>query len=265
MSGELQRRPVALVTGARRGIGRTVAVALAAGGFDIAAVDLVVAEDLEASVARARAEGARAEPFACDIAAIDGHAALLDAVEARLGPVQALVNNAGVSVMQRGDLLDVSPASYDRCMAVNARGTFFLTQAVARRMLDQQGGPAAHLSWPRSIVTVTSSNAVAASVQRGEYCASKAAAAMGSLLFAVRLAPAGIGVYDIQPGLIATEMTAPSRGRYDALIEAGGTAIPRWGTAEEVARVVLTAVQGHLPYSVGQPIRVDGGLLVQKF
>ena len=208
----------------------------------------------------AGARGVAAEGFAADIADLASHAALLDEVEARLGPLSCLVNNAGVSVLQRGDLLDVTPESFDRCIAVNTRGTFFLTQAVARRMIAL-----APPTWHRSIVTITSSNARAASLQRGEYCLSKAATSMASTLFALRLAEHGIGVYEVQPGLIATEMTAPSKARYDAQIDAGLTAIPRWGEPEEVARVVVTMASGLLPYTVGQAIMVDGGLTIPRF
>lgn len=254
-------RPVALVTGARRGIGRSVVLALARAGFDIAATDVEASDELDAVCAEARSGGARCESWVSDLAAIDAHEALLAAVERRLGPIACLVNNAGVSVLSRGDLLDVTPESFDRCVRINTRGTFFLMQAFGRRVAAARGaGPVA-----RSIVTITSSNAVAASVARGEYCVSKAALSMGTTLFSLRLAEFGVSVYEIQPGLISTEMTAPSASRYDTLLEGGGTAVGRWGTPDEVARVVATCATGGLPYSAGQAIRVDGGLLVQKF
>jgi NAD(P)-dependent dehydrogenase (short-subunit alcohol dehydrogenase family) len=254
-------RPVALVTGARRGIGRAIATLFAASGFDVALADLERGDDLVSAAQECRSHGAQAEAFAFDLADIESHIECLARVSGTLGPVDCLVNNAGVSVLSRGDLLDVTPESYDRCLAVNTRGTFFLTQAVARAMLAAPAREAIH----RSIVTVTSSNAVAASILRGEYCVSKAGLSMASRLFALRLADHGIGVYEIQPGLIATEMTAPSRARYDGLIEGGGLAERRWGEPGDVARVALTAAQGLLPYTVGLPIPVDGGLLQQKF
>ncbi|WP_414439346.1 3-ketoacyl-ACP reductase [Burkholderia sp. 22PA0106] len=261
------RRPVAVVTGARRGIGRSVVLALARAGFDIAATDAAASDELDATCAAARAAGARCKPWVSDLAAIEAHDALLAAVEQQLGPIDCLVNNAGVSVLSRGDLLDVTPASYDRCAGINTRGTFFLMQAFGRRIAAAaaaQGG-AASAPPSRSIVTITSSNAVAASVARGEYCVSKAGLSMATTLFSLRLAEYGVAVYEIQPGLIATEMTAPSSARYDTLLDGGGTAIRRWGTPDEVARVVATCATGGLPYSAGQAIRVDGGLLVQKF
>ncbi|WP_246793038.1 3-ketoacyl-ACP reductase [Burkholderia perseverans] len=264
----MESRPIALVTGARRGIGRSAALALAEAGFDLAVTDAAASVELDAVCTAIRERGARAVPLASDLAAIDTHDALLDAVEAELGAPRCLVNNAGVSVLARGDLLDVTPESYDRCAAVNTRGTFFLMQAFGRRLVARAGNPAEAAgpgAVPATIVTISSSNAVAASVQRGEYCVSKAGLSMATTLFSLRLAEYGVGVYEIQPGLIATEMTAPSAARYDALMAAGGTAIRRWGTPDEVARVIRSCATGGLPYSAGQAIRVDGGLLVQKF
>jgi NAD(P)-dependent dehydrogenase (short-subunit alcohol dehydrogenase family) len=257
-------RPVALVTGARRGIGRAAALALARAGFDVAANDLEAGDDLAATVAAVEELGARAAALPADIADIAGHAALLDAVAERLGRLDCLVNNAGVSVLVRGDLLDVSPESFDRCLAVNARGTFFLTQAFARRLV---AAPPPEDGVHRAIVTVTSANAEAASVNRGEYCISKAALSMTSRLFALRLAEvgAGVGVYEVRPGFIETEMSAPSKGLYDEHMRRGLTAIRRWGRPEEVAQVIATLASGALPYTVGEAIHVDGGLMIAKY
>jgi NAD(P)-dependent dehydrogenase (short-subunit alcohol dehydrogenase family) len=251
----------ALVTGASRGIGRAIALALAEEGFDIAAVALPDAERMAALGEQVAAAGRRFASHALDIAHLDAHPAVLDRICAEFGDIDCLVNNAGVSVVRRGDLLDVSLESYDRCFDVNTRGTYFWTQAVARRMAAADARPNVH----RSIVFVTSSNAAAATVERGEYCMSKAALSMAAKLFAIRMAPHGVGVYEVQPGLILTEMTGPSRTRYDGLI-AGGTLVqPRWGLPEDVARVVRTMAAGLLPYTVGQEVRVDGGLLLKRF
>jgi NAD(P)-dependent dehydrogenase (short-subunit alcohol dehydrogenase family) len=263
----MNKRPVALVTGARRGIGRAVAVELASAGFDVAITDIQASCELDAVCESISAQGARALPVASDLSDIRMHDALFSTVEERLGHVTCLVNNAGVSVMSRGDLLDVTPESYDRCLNVNTRGTFFLMQSWGKRLaargIAAAGSPAA--SAPRSIVTITSSNAVAASPQRGEYCVSKAGLSMATTLFSLRLAELGVAVYEVQPGFIETEMTSPSKTRYDAMMENGLTAITRWGTPEEVAITVRTLATGGLPYSVGQAIRVDGGLLVSKY
>jgi len=252
---------IALVTGAQRGIGKAIALELAGNGFDIGALDYEVTDALRAVVHEVEGLGRNGFALAADIGDIAGHERILDAAEKALGPLTCLVNNAGVSVLQRGDLLDVTPESYDRCLDVNTRGTFFLTQAFARRMVQRPAMPDSR----RTIVTITSCSAVAASVARGEYCISKAGLSMASTLFALRLAQEDVDVYEVQPGLIETEMTAPSKSRYDAQIEAGLTAIRRWGRPDEVARVVAMLARQGLPYTVGQPIRVDGGLLISKF
>lgn len=253
-------RPVALVTGARRGIGKAIALELADAGFDVAVNDVVASEELDDVVASIQERGGRAIATIADLSKIDEHDAWLQSVEKELGPVDCLINNAGVSVLSRGDLLDVTPESFDRCLAINTRGTFFLMQAFAKRAIQRE------LSGQRqSIITITSSNAVAASPQRSEYCVSKAGLSMATTLFSLRLAEHGVAVYEIQPGLIETEMTAPSKSRYDAQIEQGLTAIKRWGVPKEVATTVRSLATGGLPYSVGQAIRVDGGLLVTKF
>jgi NAD(P)-dependent dehydrogenase (short-subunit alcohol dehydrogenase family) len=253
--------PIALVTGARRGIGKAIALGLAQAGFDVAINDLEPSAELDAAVAEATALGVRAMSVTGNIAALEDQTTMLDAAEQALGPLTTLINNAGVSVMNRGDLLDVSEASYDRCQSVNTRGTFFLTQAFARRLLARERSASLH----HSIVTVTSANAIGVSVNRGEYCVSKAAASMVSKLFAARLANDGIGVYEIQPGFIATDMTAPSKARYDKLIADGLTVIRRWGTPEEVARIAVTLATGGLPYTSGQAIAADAGLLTVRY
>lgn len=249
----------ALVTGARRGIGRAIALALAEAEFDVAVADVAQSEELDAVAAAIRAKGRKAAAIAGDVAGIASHGALLDAAEKAIGPLTTLVNNAGVSVLNRGDLLDVTAESYDRCLNVNTKGTFFLSQAFAKRVLQVESQ--AH----RSIVIVSSANAVAPSIARGEYCVSKAGASMISKLFAARLSNDGIGVYEIQPGFIETDMTAPSKARYDGLIAGGLTVIRRWGQPEEVARIATTLALGLLPYTSGQIIQADGGLLSVRY
>ena len=256
----MKQRQVALVTGARRGIGRAIALELADAGFDVAITDVEPSQELDATRSDIEHFAVRSVALTSNLADIARHDALLQAVEDSLGAITCLVNNAGVSVMSRGDVLDVTPESYDRCLNVNTRGTFFMMQAFGRRVANaQQGG------LDRSIITITSSNAVAASPQRSEYCVSKAGLSMATTLFSLRLAELGVRVFEVQPGLIETEMTAPSKARYDALMENGLTAIKRWGTPKEVAVAVRTLATGGLPFSVGQAIRVDGGLLVCKY
>jgi NAD(P)-dependent dehydrogenase (short-subunit alcohol dehydrogenase family) len=248
-----------LVTGARRGIGRAIALALADADFDVAVSDIENDDALQAVAQSIRDRGMKSTAIAADISRIEDHSRILDEAAAVLGPLTTLVNNAGVAVLSRGDLLDVTPESYDRCLNINTRGTFFLTQAFARRLRDVP----THCH--RSIVTVTSTNALAPSILRGEYCVSKAGTSMMSKLFAARLSDEDIGVYEIQPGFIETEMTKPAKARYDGLIENGLTVIKRWGRPEDVARVAVTMAQGLLPYTVGQAIQVDGGLMHVRY
>ncbi len=255
-------RPAALVTGARRGIGRAICYALAAQGFDIAVNDIEADESLADTLAGIRQRGARGHAVCGDIADLDTHQGFIDNTVKHFGRLDCLVNNAGVSVLSRGDLLDVSVESYDRCLDINLRGTFFLTQCFAKHLLATPGSgdPPAH----RSIVTISSINAVAVTTNRGEYCLSKTALSMMTKLFALRLAQAGIGVYEVRPGIIATDMTAPVKDRYDQFIADGNVPIPRWGQAEDIGKAVATLASGALPYTVGQAVAIDGGIhLVQ--
>ncbi|HUQ34836.1 MAG TPA: 3-ketoacyl-ACP reductase [Aestuariivirga sp.] len=247
----------AFVTGARRGIGRAIALALAGAGFDVAVNDIADSKELQETVAEISALQVKAVAVIGDISDLSAHDAMLGKAEAALGQLTTLVNNAGVSVQNRGDLLDVTPESYDRCLNVNTRGTFFLTQAFAKRLK-----PSPH---HRSIVTISSANASGVSITRGEYCVSKAGVSMMSKLFAARLSNEGIGVYEIQPGFIETDMTAPSKARYDKLIDEGLTVIKRFGAPEEVGRIALTLAQGLLPYTTGQIIQADAGLMMVRY
>ncbi len=251
---------VALVTGASRGIGLATARALVAEGFAVALNGIADDQELRDAVAALRDQGAvvMAAPF--DVTDIAGHAAQLARIEAELGPLTTLVNNAGVGVMSRGDMLEVSEASWDRCLAVNSKAMFFLSQAFARLLLSRPRPDLFH-----AIVNVTSSNANAVAVARSEYCASKAAAAMVSKALAVRLGPENIAVYDVQPGLIATEMTAPVIDSYRERAEAGLTLLPRIGQPDEMGAIIATLAAGRLPYTTGQVISADAGMLVPRF
>ncbi|SHO66351.1 NAD(P)-dependent dehydrogenase, short-chain alcohol dehydrogenase family [Pseudoxanthobacter soli DSM 19599] len=254
-------RPAALITGAAGGIGRAVALALAEAGFALALNGLDGDDGLDDAVAAVAETGVPAIAVRGDIAAIGGHERLLDAAELAVGPLTTLVNNAGVSVLSRGDLLAVTPESFDRCHAINTRGTFFLTQAFARRLVARPRPAALH----HAIVTVSSSNARAVSVARGEYCVSKAGLAMASQLFAVRLAPEGIGAYDVQPGIIDTPMTAVVRDDYTRRIAEGLTPAPRMGQPEDIAEIVVALATGRLAFATGQTIQADGGLTIPRF
>ena len=248
-----------LVTGARRGIGKAIALALAAADYDVAVADVVDDGELRGVAEQISATGMKSVAIAADISDLAAHKRILDEAEATLGPLTTLINNAGVGVLNRGDLLDVTPESFDRCVNINTRGTFFLTQAFAKRLREVPS----HCH--RSIVSITSANASAVSIARGEYCISKAGASMMSKLFAARLSDEDIGVYEIQPGFIETEMTAPVKGKYDAMIEGGMTVIKRFGTPGEVARIAVTLASGLLPYTSGQIILADGGLMSVRY
>ena len=256
MSGSGQ---VVLVTGSSRGIGLASAKALARQGFGVAVNGPVDDAELRAAVAEVSAIGpCVAAPF--DVSDLAAHDGALAAVEAALGKLTTLVNNAGVGVLARGDLLDVTEASWDRCLTINTKAMFFLSQAFAKRVLSRPRPEGFH-----SIVNVTSANAVAVAVQRAEYCASKAAAAMVSKALAVRLGPENIAVYDVQPGLIATEMTAPVIEIYRKRAAEGLTLFPRVGLPDEVGAIVASLATGKLPYTTGQVISADAGMLVPRF
>jgi 3-oxoacyl-[acyl-carrier protein] reductase len=258
-------RPVALVTGAARGIGRGCALGLGRAGFDLALVDRAGEEEsglLAELGEELRASGAASLAVECDVSEIGSHSGMIDRVVEHFGRIDSLVNNAGVGVRQRGDLLDVTSESFDRCLSVNTRAVFFLSQAMARYLLCQGELGGQH----RSIVNITSSNAVAVSIVRGEYCVSKAGASMVTQLFALRLAGAGIGVYEVRPGVIETGMTLPVKDMYDRMIaEEGLVPVGRWGYPADVAATVVAMVEGRLPYTVGLAVPVDGGMTMIRF
>jgi NAD(P)-dependent dehydrogenase (short-subunit alcohol dehydrogenase family) len=251
----------AVVTGGRRGIGRGICFALAQAGFDVAMIDVEDDEATRETLAGLRERGARAQFIRGDIADIASHAAVVDAVYGAFGTVGCLVNNAGVSAQKRGDLLDLQPDSFDRVVGINLRGTFFLTQAFARRMVAET--PPADAP-TRSIVTISSVNAWLVGPDRGEYCISKSGLTMMTKLFAVRLAPHGIHTYEVRPGIIETDMTAVAKEKYDRLIDGGLTPIRRWGKPEDVGRAVAALAGGALPFSSGDAYHIDGGMHIYK-
>ena len=251
----------ALITGGRRGIGKGIALALARAGFDVAVNAEIDAPDLHETVAEIVAVGRRAVPVVADVSDVAAHAAMLDTAEAALGPLTTLVNNAGVGAMNRGDPLDVTPESWDRCLAINTRALFFLTQAFGKRLLARPRDAARH----HCVINVTSSNAVAVAMNRAEYAVSKAAASMATRCFAVRLGAEGVNVYEIQPGVIATDMTAPALETYRKRIAEGLSVTPRVGTVEDVASVAAAMATGAMAYCTGQAVAVDGGLLIPRF
>jgi 3-oxoacyl-[acyl-carrier protein] reductase len=247
---------LALVTGASRGIGRAIAVALAGKDWRIAVNyhrNLEAARETQRQI---EAAGSQAALIQADIARHEDRRRLVDQTLERFGRIDLLVNNAGIAPLERADLLEVSEDSFERVMAVNLKGPFFLTQLAARTMIALlEDGT---IQAPK-IVNIGSLSTYAASVERGEYCLSKAGLGMMTALFATRLAEYGILVYEIRPGIIATDMTQGVQEKYERLIASGVTPIRRWGRPQDVAKAVLAIAEGCLPFSTGEVINVDGG------
>jgi len=253
-------RRVALVTGGTRGIGLGVARALAKDGFDLALCGRREEREVEAPLRELRALGGEVLYFRADVAVRGDREALVDGIRSACGRLHVLVNNAGVAPAVRADLLETGEESLDRLLSVNLKGPFFLTQAVARFMTEQKR----EAGYEGAIVFVTSVSAEAASTNRGEYCMSKAALSMAARLFAVRLGPAGIPVYEVRPGVIRTDMTAGVAEKYDRLIADGAFPQGRWGEPEDVGRVVAALARGDAAYSTGAVIPVDGGFSIPR-
>ncbi len=244
--------PHALITGGQQGIGLGIATALASAGF---ALTLAAEQPEDAPAVReALTRLPKGTRYLRHDLARDPAPALLDAV----GEITTLISNAGVPAMLRGDILQMTPESFDRCMAVNLRGTFFLAQEAARRMLLRRS------QTYRSLIFVTSVSAAMASPERAEYCISKAGAAMMVQNFALRLAPEGIGVYELRPGIIATPMTEGVRDRYTARIEGGLVPAARWGEPADIGQTVIPLATGQMPFATGAAIPVDGGLSIPR-
>ena len=255
------RRPVALVTGGTRGIGLGIARALAHEGWDLVLSGVRPAAEIAPVVADLEALGGSVSYVAADVSSRAARAALADTVRTRHGAVNALINNAGRAPRVRADLLEATEESFEELVRTNLQGPYFLTQELARDMLARREVDS---SFRAAIVFVTSVSAEMASPNRGEYCVSKAGLAMAAKLFAVRLATAGIPVYEIRPGIISTDMTAGVRQMYDQRIADGLVPEQRWGRPEDVGRAVAALVRGDLPYATGSVIHIDGGLSVPR-
>lgn len=254
-------RPVAIVTGGTRGIGLGIARALAGAGWDLALCGMRPVEAVRDVAGDLQAGGARVMYRPLDVSRTSEHRAFVDRVRDQFGGIDALVNNAGRAPRVRADLLDATEESFDEVLRTNLAGPYFLTQLVARVLVEQRAAARARAS---AIVFVTSVSAALASINRGEYCVSKAGLAMAARLFALRLAEHAIPVYEVRPGIIATDMTAPVREAYEERIAGGLVPDRRWGTPDEVGRVVAALVNGSLPYATGSVINVDGGLSIPR-
>ena len=255
-------RKTAIVTGSSRGIGKGIALSLAAEGWQI--VINYHSNDAAALEAKKEVEalGGTGLVVQADMGDIDTFPALVDAAVAAFGKIDLLVNNAGIGPRQRVDMLQVGVESYDEVMGVNLRGPFFLTQLVANRMIEfiKSGLVAA----PK-IVNINSISAYTSSPARAEYCISKAGMGMMTTLWADRLAEYGINVYEIRPGIIQTDLTSGVKEKYDRLIlEEGLTPIRRWGQPEDIGKAVTAIAGGYLPFSTGEVINVDGGFHISR-
>ena len=257
---------VALVTGASRGIGRAIAIELARIGCDVMinyVSNQVAAEEAREAALKAGNETTRVAICQADIANLDDHARMLEATRSEFGRLDFLVNNAGIASSKRVDLLDATSDSFDRLISVNLKGPYFLSQAVARWMIEQKKSEELK-DYSPAIINITSVSAFAASPERGDYCVSKAGLAMMTKLYALRLADEGINVYEIRPGVIETDMTAKVKDKYDRLIDDGLTPIKRWGTATDVGLAAAAIASGSLPFSTGEVINVDGGFHLRR-
>lgn len=255
-------RPVALVTGGSRGIGRGICLELGRAGF-------AVVVNYQGNEAAARETEVLLGPTPClpcqgDVGQSEDRARLLDTVLERWGRLDLLVNNAGITSIGRRDILEATEGSWDQVLAVNLKGPFFLCQQAANAMLQaiQAGAPA---DYRPCLINISSVSAHALSVNRGDYCVSKAGLGMVTRLFALRLAEQGIRVYEVRPGIIESDMTAGAHDKYTQLIAEGLTPIRRWGTPEDVGRAVASLATGALPYSTGEVVNIDGGFHLRAF
>lgn len=252
---------VALVTGGSRGIGLGIVKCLVRDGFAVMLNGVRPEESVADVLQELRDSGATVAYCAGDVSDPAARETLIAATRETFGALHVLVNNAGVAPKERADILEASAESYDWVMDVNLKGPYFLTQLAARWMLEQQKADSA---WSGAIVNVNSISATVVSVNRGEYCVSKAGLAMATGLWAARLGEFGIPVFEVRPGVTATDMTSGVQDKYNKLIADGLTVTPRWGYPEDVGRAVAALARGDFPYSTGQVIMVDGGLTLPR-
>lgn len=252
---------VALVTGGSRGIGMGVALALARDGFDLAVCGVRPESSVTEALQLLRATGREVLYVQCDVSSRADRAKLMAGVHHHFGRLNVLVNNAGVAPEVRADILEATEESFERLIRINLQGPYFLTQAVANWMVEQKG---ADPSFTGCIINVSSISSTVASVNRGDYCITKAGVSMATKLFAARLGEYDLPVYEIRPGIIKTDMTSGVTAKYDKLIGEGLMLQRRWGVPEDVGRAAAMLARGDMAYSTGQVIMVDGGQTVQR-
>lgn len=252
---------VAFITGGSRGIGLGIAQALAQEGFNVAINGMRPASAVADVLDRLKSFGTDAIYCQGDVASAEARQRMVEQIKQHYGQLSVLVNNAGVAPKERNDLLNATEESYEYVMKTNLQGPYFLTQAVANWMIKQRQ---ADNAFPAYIINISSISATIASVNRGEYCLSKAGMSMMTLLFATRLGEYGIPVYEVRPGVTKTDMTSGVSDKYDQLIEDGLCVQPRWGYPEDIGKAVVALAKGAFPYSTGQTIMVDGGLTIPR-
>jgi len=257
--GVFMNRPVALITGGARGIGRGIAENLAENGFDVAIDD--IHENAQETLSALEKWGAKALYLRADITSAEERARIIQEIKKTFGCLHLLVNNAGVAPLVRMDLLQATEESFDRVMKINLKGPYFLTQLVANWMIEQK---AAQPDQMFRIVNISSNSAYTSSPSRGEYCLSKAGVSMMTKLYADRLAEYQIGVFEIRPGIIMTDMTSTVKAKYDKLIDGGLLPLKRWGQPEDIGKAIVAVAKGYLDYSTGEVINVDGGFHLHR-
>jgi NAD(P)-dependent dehydrogenase (short-subunit alcohol dehydrogenase family) len=253
------KRPAALVTGGRRGIGLAIAEDLARSGYDIAITGIEDAEPDDAVVDALKSLGVDAVYIKSDLSDVAGHAATVNAIFERFGAIDCLVNNAGIGSVVRGDFLELMPENFDTVLDTNLRGTVFFTQAVARAMLTVSVSETV-----RSIINITSVSADLTSPERLDYCISKAGLSAFTRGLAIRLAESGIAVFEVRPGIIRTAMTEKVSRKYDALIADGLVPMKRWGEAEDIGAIVASLASGQFGFATGSVIEAGGGLSIGR-
>jgi NAD(P)-dependent dehydrogenase (short-subunit alcohol dehydrogenase family) len=252
---------VALVTGGARGIGFGIALALAREGFDLTICGVRDAAAAEPALAALRELQTDVLYVQADVSDAHARQRLLESVREKFGRLHILVNNAGMAPKVRADILEATEESFERVLRVNLQGPYFLTQRCAQWMIEQKkAGP----DWRGCVINISSVSATVASTNRGDYCISKAGVSMATRLWAARLGEFGLPVYEIRPGLIRTDMTAPAQAKYDELIAEDLLVEPRWGAPEDVGQAVAMLARGDLPYATGQVLTIDGGLTLRR-
>lgn len=251
----------ALITGGTRGIGLGIAKSLAGKGYNLALNGVRQQEDVQDVLKELSEMGVKVSYCQGDIGSAQDRDRIIHCAWQSLGRIDVLINNAGVAPKKRVDMLDLDEEGFDYVMNINLKGTFFLSQHVVKKMITEKK---ADPTYTPCIITITSISASVVSINRGEYCVAKAGLAMMTKLFAARLGDENIPVYEIQPGIVETDMTAGVREKYDKLIAEGLTVEKRWGTPDDIGAIALVLAEGGLPYATGQVIHADGGMGVRR-